>query len=84
MHSWSFGSWWCLGGVVFGFPCGLVAAMMCSFPYLMLLIYVQKNVPHFETTVSKVLYFPQIILGMGLAWFVPSWCMSRIAGVFTH
>ena len=84
MRSWSIGAWWCLGGVVFGFSCGLVLAMICSFPYLLLLIYVQKNVPHIESTVSKVLYFPQIILGMLLAWYVPLWCMTRIEAVFTH
>jgi len=33
---------------------------------------------------SKVLYFPQIILGMVLVWFVPSWCITRIAATFTH
>jgi hypothetical protein len=58
--------------------------MMCSFRYLLLLIYVQKNLPHIESTLSKVLYFPQIILGMFLAWFLPWWCVTRIAAVFTH
>jgi hypothetical protein len=84
IHSWSIGVWWCLGGFVFGFSCGLVVAMICSFPYLLLLIYVQKNMPNIESTVSKFLYFPQVILGMVLAWYVPSWCLTSVAAEFTR
>jgi hypothetical protein len=83
VSSWSFGAWWCFAGLVFGFAGGLATAVMCSLPYVMLLIYVQQNAPRFEGLMPKILYIPHVILGMAFAWFVPSWCINRIAGVFT-
>ena len=80
---WSFGAWWCFGGLVFGFASGLATAFICSFPYVMLLVYVQKNVPGMESLVPKILYVPHVILGMVLAWLVPSWCTTNIAAAFT-
>jgi hypothetical protein len=82
--SWRLGPWWFFGGLVFGFASGLASAFICSFPYVMLLIYVQKNVPRIESLMIKVLYIPHVILGMLAAWLLPLWCITSIAGAFTR
>jgi hypothetical protein len=73
MRCWNLGAWSCFGGLVFGFLSGFGTAMMCSFPYVVLLSHLQKNASHLERIAEKLLYIPQTILGMVLAWFVPSW-----------
>ncbi|HME39981.1 MAG TPA: hypothetical protein VKG63_13595 [Steroidobacteraceae bacterium] len=84
MRTWRLGAWEWFAGLLFGFASGLAVAVVCSLPYVMLLIYVQKNMPHFEPTVIKVFYIPQTLLGMILAWYLPSWCIGSIAGALSN
>ena len=86
LSAWAFGArWWSAGAAALGLFVGLGAHMACDFPYVCAEIEFQRRAQaDASRSVLTGLYVLRAMLGMLLAWFVPAWCVARIAARFTH